>query len=556
MRRACLLRLLFLLLPLVIVAIYPNKTGCLYSGRAGAPISDQDLLVRYIFEDRQYDPLTRPVFMRNETVEVKVGLAMIQIVQLDEKYQRLKSNVWLMMSWYDYRFAWNPNEFAGIESINIAAHKIWKPDIVVMNNVDGEFEAIWKPNTILHSDGRVLWIPPAIFKTSCEIDVRYFPFDQQTCHMDLGSWTYTHNQVELQFYGNQTNIDLSDYVASGVWDFVEGPGDLRLDKPLHYDDRFEASSTHRRGSVSNRPIAARLTFKIVLRRKPLFYITNIIIPCVLIAILGICVFCLPTDAGEKITLSISILVTLVVYMILVSKMLPAGPKSIPLLSQFLLFTFAMTFLALCITAAVIINLNHRNPKAHPTVPSWIQGTFMNWLPPALRLQRFGKIGIRHSSHFASITIHCISFTKPIKIADGRSSSREHERLQRQRSFRLRRPAIRHSSVYSFQGKSNCTICNQLDSADILLVNINRNLNTIIKSVERITKHVTAEEKEKQVQEDWKHVASVIDRVQLIIFICVTTCGTLIILFSAPYIFSNIDQSSIINKFSYNNRGLP
>ncbi|KAH9283385.1 Acetylcholine receptor subunit beta-like 1 [Echinococcus granulosus] len=538
MRRACLLRLLFLLLPLVIVAIYPNKTGCLYSGRAGAPISDQDLLVRYIFEDRQYDPLTRPVFMRNETVEVKVGLAMIQIVQLDEKYQRLKSNVWLMMSWYDYRFAWNPNEFAGIESINIAAHKIWKPDIVVMNNVDGEFEAIWKPNTILHSDGRVLWIPPAIFKTSCEIDVRYFPFDQQTCHMDLGSWTYTHNQVELQFYGNQTNIDLSDYVASGVWDFVEGPGDLRLDKPLHYDDRFEASSTHRRGSVSNRPIAARLTFKIVLRRKPLFYITNIIIPCVLIAILGICVFCLPTDAGEKITLSISILVTLVVYMILVSKMLPAGPKSIPLLSQFLLFTFAMTFLALCITAAVIINLNHRNPKAHPTVPSWIQGTFMNWLPPALRLQSQLK------SRTEEVQAENTSGSEASTLEDGFNGPESTPQT------------CRSWWQGEIVGKSNCTICNQLESADILLVNINRNLNTIIKSVERITKHVTAEEKEKQVQEDWKHVASVIDRVQLIIFICVTACGTLIILFSAPYIFSNIDQSSIINKFSYNNRGLP
>lgn len=174
-----------------------------------------------------------------------------------------------------------------------------------------------------------------------------------------------------------------------MWDFVEGPGHFHLDEPLHYDDHFEVSSTHRRGSVSNRPTAARLTFKIVLRRKPLFYITNIIIPCVLIVTLGICVFCLPTDAGEKITLSISILVTLVVYMILVSKMLPAGPKSIPLLSQFLLFTFAMTFLALCITAAVIINLNHRNPKSHPTVPLWVQRTFMEWLPPVLCLQRFG-----------------------------------------------------------------------------------------------------------------------------------------------------------------------
>lgn len=49
---------------------------------AGAPISDQELLVKYIFEDKQYDPLFRPVLNRNETIQVKVGLAMIQIVQL------------------------------------------------------------------------------------------------------------------------------------------------------------------------------------------------------------------------------------------------------------------------------------------------------------------------------------------------------------------------------------------------------------------------------------------------------------------------------------------
>ena len=43
---------------------------------------------------------------------------------------------------------------------------------------------------ILNAKGFIQWKPPAIYKSSCEIDVEYFPFDEQTCIMKFGSWTY------------------------------------------------------------------------------------------------------------------------------------------------------------------------------------------------------------------------------------------------------------------------------------------------------------------------------------------------------------------------------
>ncbi|VDL91200.1 unnamed protein product [Schistocephalus solidus] len=271
---------------------------------------------------------------------------------------------------------------------HVAAHMMWKPEIVLLNNVDGNFEGSWKPNMVLSSNGDVLWIPPAIFKSLCQIDVRYFPFDQQTCQIKLGSWTYNSKQVDLQFYSNRTSLDLSNYVTSGGWDIVDCPANLDV-QPVPSEERQEGEVEFggkvRYGTISNRPRGRQMTFHIVLRRKPLFYTTNMIIPCVLIALLSTCVFYLPTDAGEKITLSISILVTLVVFMLLVSKMLPPGPKTIPLLSQFLLFTFAMNFLTLFITV-VIINLNHRNPKTH-SIPAWMRTVFIHLMPRFLGLKR-------------------------------------------------------------------------------------------------------------------------------------------------------------------------
>lgn len=70
-------------------------------------------------------------------------------------------------------------------------------------SADGEYVVTTLTKAVLHHSGRVHWMPPAIFKSSCEIDVRYFPFDQQTCFMKFGSWTYDGDQVSYRqiFFG-------------------------------------------------------------------------------------------------------------------------------------------------------------------------------------------------------------------------------------------------------------------------------------------------------------------------------------------------------------------
>jgi nicotinic acetylcholine receptor len=44
---------------------------------------------------------------------------------------------------------------------------------------------ILSTNVIVTSEGQVTWLSSAVFKSSCGIDVEFFPFDEQVCFMKV-----------------------------------------------------------------------------------------------------------------------------------------------------------------------------------------------------------------------------------------------------------------------------------------------------------------------------------------------------------------------------------
>jgi len=68
----------------------------------------------------------------------------------------------------------------------------------VVHSADGRFEVSFRSNVLIEPDGDVMWVPCSIYKSSCTMDVKYFPFDEQRCNMSYyGSWTYDGNEVRL-----------------------------------------------------------------------------------------------------------------------------------------------------------------------------------------------------------------------------------------------------------------------------------------------------------------------------------------------------------------------
>lgn len=67
--------------------------------------------------------------------------------------------------------------------------------VCCFNSADEKFDGTYQTNVVVRHNGTCLYVPPGIFKSTCKIDITWFPFDDQNCYMKFGSWTYNGFQV-------------------------------------------------------------------------------------------------------------------------------------------------------------------------------------------------------------------------------------------------------------------------------------------------------------------------------------------------------------------------
>uniref|UniRef100_A0A182F6Z4 Neurotransmitter-gated ion-channel ligand-binding domain-containing protein n=1 Tax=Anopheles albimanus TaxID=7167 RepID=A0A182F6Z4_ANOAL len=148
-----------------------------------------------------YNTLERPVANESDPLEVKFGLTLQQIIDVE---------------WNDYNLRWNDSEYGGVRDLRITPTKLWKPDVLMYNSADEGFDGTYHTNIVVKNNGSCLYVPPGIFKSTCKIDITWFPFDDQNCEMKFGSWTYDGNQLDLVL-NSEDGGDLSDFITNGEW---------------------------------------------------------------------------------------------------------------------------------------------------------------------------------------------------------------------------------------------------------------------------------------------------------------------------------------------------
>ncbi|XP_050391652.1 neuronal acetylcholine receptor subunit beta-3 isoform X2 [Patella vulgata] len=307
---------------------------------AGLPkirLSDEDRLIKNLLARyRRRGKYGRPVIKYNDTVKVSFNIQLVQIMDLDEKNQILTLNVWDRYTWDDIYLKWDPTDWGGVNSVRIPSRKLWTPDIKLYNYADFRLEEHREALCVISNTGTVVWMPQAVYRSSCYIDVSAFPFDIQKCHLKFGSWTYDGTKVDLAVLDNATEIDLSEYVPSNSWTIIRSPAVRNVVTytccPVPYVD---------------------LTFTLVFQRSSTFYNYILILPCVLLTSLTLVLFWIPPESPAKLMLGINIFVAFFLLLLLMESNLPPAAATVPLLGTYYCLNMILITLSSFLNAFVV-----------------------------------------------------------------------------------------------------------------------------------------------------------------------------------------------------------
>jgi len=294
-----------------------------------------------------------PTANPHDVVHVSLQLALYHIVDMNEKAQTLTTNCEVITKWNDVFLVWDPEDYGNITSTRLPWETVWTPDIVLYNAA-GDGEQGREMRTLIQVDyqGNVTLLTQAIYMSKCKIDVTYYPFDTQMCELKFASWTTEVTRINMSIGDISAKEILSLYSPSGVFELKKFWAERHEEKDPCCVDPF-----------------ADVTYYILIWRRPEFFLFNYIQPAVLINILALFVFLIPAESGEKITLGISTMLNMTVFLMTVTSGIPPTDQT-PILSMYYATVMVLTTAA-TVLGVMVLRIHHQGRRGIP-VPIYLR----------------------------------------------------------------------------------------------------------------------------------------------------------------------------------------
>ncbi|XP_073801353.1 5-hydroxytryptamine receptor 3A isoform X2 [Danio rerio] len=228
----------------------------------------------------------RPVDNWKNHVTVYIDLFVTSITEVNEKAQSISTQVLLAHGWGNDFTTWKPDDFCGMSACSVKKDMVWTPDIVIAESIKTEIATMENAFVRLESRGDQLQIRPFS-------DASFLTQSSQKAFQTQGEWEL----ISINMSNNQIN-------------FI---GDLR----------------------------DQLIFRITIKRKPVLYVIDFIMPVFCFLILDLASFFVSSGVKEKLGFKVTLLLAISVLLLLLKDMLPSTASDVPLIGMYCVIIFTL-----------------------------------------------------------------------------------------------------------------------------------------------------------------------------------------------------------------------
>lgn len=309
--------------------------------------SDEQSLQAAIFP-ATYDRNIRPGENRSIPLQVNVTFYFKSIKEFEESVSKFSITGALGVNWVDHRLTWDPATYGGdLNETIIPQRKVWIPFLVNMLMYDAISEIGHSDmNLRLESNGLISWVIPNLFESTCDADLSYYPFDTQTCILRFYIPGFLPTEINLM--APRGTMDMAEYSENSLWDVTE--------TKIY--------------TTTNNLKLQEAVMSVTMKRRPVYYISSLLLPVAFLSFLQLIVFLMPPECGERVGFGTTVLVAVAVYLTLIQDKLPEGSEpSVAYLSYKLLGDFMVGVL---MTVGVIVALRFYNREDTKEIPNYLK----------------------------------------------------------------------------------------------------------------------------------------------------------------------------------------
>uniref|UniRef100_A0A8C4RTV1 5-hydroxytryptamine receptor 3A-like n=1 Tax=Erpetoichthys calabaricus TaxID=27687 RepID=A0A8C4RTV1_ERPCA len=273
----------------------------------------------------------------------------------NEKTQLLTTFLWLRLYWHHEFLQWDPEACGGVSKISLPVEELWTPDIIVYEFID-EDKSQRCPYVYVNHTGQIRYDRMLRVVSSCNLEIFNFPFDVQNCTLTFGSYMHT-SDTAIPF--EQISANSKKYLeTSGEWELVviQGESDILKFALCIY--------------------CCPLYLQVVIKRRPILYVVNLLIPSAFLMVIDILSFLLPPHSVDRASFKMTLILGYTVFLLIMNDLLPSTANGTPLIGIY--FSVCLAFMVMSLLETVIItNILHHNTMKYEPVPGWIRVVVLN-----------------------------------------------------------------------------------------------------------------------------------------------------------------------------------